>query len=573
MATIIDSLLVTLGLDSTQFARGSAQVDGSLKKITAEAAKFMAVIGGTVAIKRFVEDTIASSAALDRLSQNLGESVDQLSALSNAAEQAGGSAAGLQGTLDMLSRAQTELQLTGQSGLIPYFTSLGVSMADARGQARPVSEMLLDLSEKFGQMPRTTANNFGRMMGIDQGTMNLLLKGRSEVEMMIKRQKEYGAVTKEQAEAASRAERVMIETRQTFVAFGRDLLQAAMPALEMLLGLFKSFGDWIAQNQEFVKAFLVGIAVGLGAIALATTPINITAAAVLALAAGIATLYDDYQTWKKGGDSLIDWSLWGPGIELAKQGIGVLKGLLHDLMYRMFAAIDAHKALISLDWEGFKRAGAEVIGGSKAGYSSPASAPAAAAGDAAASVVAQLMKKGWTKEQAIGLAANIKAESNFNAGAVGDNGQAYGIAQWHPDRQSNFRRFAGKDIRGSSLEEQVAFMHYELTQGTEQAAGAKIKGARTAREAAALGVTEYERPLDKVGEALRRGNWAEAYGRPGAAAGAMQQSPISGANTRVETHIGTVTVNTQAKDADGIARDFSKAMNYNLTAQTNYGMF
>ena len=52
---------------------------------------------------------------------------------------------------------------------------------------------MLDLSERFSRMDRTTANNMGRMMGLDQGTMNLLLKGRAEVETMIRRQKEYGA--------------------------------------------------------------------------------------------------------------------------------------------------------------------------------------------------------------------------------------------------------------------------------------------------------------------------------------------------------------------------------------------
>ena len=220
MATIIDSLLVKLGLDSSEFDARKNRVDRGLKNtgneadktgakfkkagkdgadgfanVAASAAKFLALVGGTMAVKRFIEQTVESSAALDRLSKNLQENVSTVSAWSNSAELAGGSAEGLQGTLEMLSKSQTELQLTGQSQLIPYFSALGVSIANASGKARSGNDILLDLSDRFSKMDRTTANNMGRMMGIDQGTMNLLLKGRKEVELMVARQKDYGALT------------------------------------------------------------------------------------------------------------------------------------------------------------------------------------------------------------------------------------------------------------------------------------------------------------------------------------------------------------------------------------------
>lgn len=164
----------------------------------------------------------------------------------------------------MLSMAQTDLMLTGQSSLIPYFSALGVSLADAEGKAKPVNDILLDLSDRFSRMDRTTANNMGRMMGIDQGTMQLLLKGRGEVELTIARQKEYGAVTKQQAEEASRLRNAMISSRQSFEAFGRELLSAATPALEKMFAIFADFGAWMRDNKEFVQTFLTIMAAGLG---------------------------------------------------------------------------------------------------------------------------------------------------------------------------------------------------------------------------------------------------------------------------------------------------------------------
>lgn len=119
-------------------------------------------------------------------------------------------------------------------------------------------------------------------------------------------------------------------------------------------------------------------------------------------------------------------------------------------------------------------------------------------------VVAKLTGLGWSKEQALGLAANFAQESNFNPAAVGDGGRAYGIGQWHPDRQAAFQEFAGKPIQGSSLDEQVAFADYEMRRGRERAAGERLAAATTAAEAASIVSQYYERPADRAGEARRR---------------------------------------------------------------------
>lgn len=634
MATIIDSLLVKLGLDSSEFEAKKSKVDKGLKDTGAEAektgsklkksgkdgadgfenvaksaAKFLAIIGGTMAVKRFIENQIEANAALDRFAQNLDQSANSISAWSNAAELAGGSAEGLQGTMDMLSKSQTELQLTGQSSLIPYFSALGMSLADTQGKARPVSDLLLDLSDRFSKMDRTTANNMGRMMGIDQGTMQLLLKGRSEVELLIARQKQYGAVTKQQAEEASRLRNAMVSSRQSFEAFGRELLSAATPALEKMFAIFADFGAWIRENKEFVQTFLTIIAVGLAGIAAATIPVNLTVVAVLALAAAIAALWQDYQTWKRGGDSFIDWSKWEPGFKAAGQGIKWLKDLLGDMVYRAIAAADVLSAVFERDWKRAKFAAGEFMSGNGKKYGAdeapaPPGAPGSPAPAAAPSgtvnstgkspaggakeeqaAMAYFQAQGWSREQAAGLAANIKRESAFRADAVGDNGKAYGIGQWHPDRQAEFQKRFGKPIQGSTLEEQMAFMHYELTQGNERKAGNLLKGAVGADEAAAIVSKHYERPADREGEAAKRGQMALAMlgGVPGASqaavgAGAVQVAQANAAaapgatSKSVETHIGEVKVYTAATDANGIAKDMGKSLDYLFTSQANYGL-
>lgn len=631
MATIIDSLLVKLGLDSSEFAAGKNKVDKGLKdtgneaekagaklkktgkdgaegfnEVAKSATKFLAIIGGTVAIKRFVSDMIESNAALDRFAQNLDQSANSISAWGNAAEQAGGSAEGLQGTMDMLSKSQTELQLTGQSSLIPYFSALGMSLADTQGKARPVNDLLLDLSDRFSKMDRTTANNMGRMMGIDQGTMQLLLKGRSEVELMIARQKEYGAVTKQQAEEASRLRNAMVASRQSFEAFGRELLSAATPALEKMFAIFADFGAWIRENKEFVQTFLTIIAVGLAGIAAATIPINLTVAAVLALAAAIAALYQDYQTWKRGGESLIDWGKWEPGMKKAGDAIKWLRDMLGDMVYRAIAAADVLAAVFNRDWERAKFAakefwngngktyGADEPGGAATGSASPSGPSAPSAPSPAAS--------SGDKSLPRGIRNNNPGNLNFagQAGATkegGPNGRFAVFGSMQEGVAALVRQIGLYVKRGRNTIRKILEVYAPPGENNTNAYIAAVSKAlgigpddaldtENAQQVMGLvrAITNHENGKGFVSDADIAGGFQLAKGRgtpgasqfaAGAGAGKVAQAATPaavGGDKSVETHIGEIKVYTAATDANGIAKDMGKSLDYLFTSQANYGL-
>lgn len=130
-------------------------------------------------------------------------------------------------------------------------------------------------------------------------------------------------------------------------------------------------------------------------------------------------------------------------------------------------------------------------------------------GNDIASAMQYFMQQGWSREQAAGIVANLSAESGMDHGNVGDGGQAYGLAQWHPDRQEAFRRWAGKDIRNSTRAEQLAFVHYELTQGNEREAGNRLRRASTAGQAGDIVTRYYERPKYADRDAATRSAMAE----------------------------------------------------------------
>lgn len=137
----------------------------------------------------------------------------------------------------------------------------------------------------------------------------------------------------------------------------------------------------------------------------------------------------------------------------------------------------------------------------------------AAADSQTANVVNSLMLKGWTRQQASGIAANLWSESMYNPSAVGDNGHAYGIAQWHEDRQAAFKKLFGIDIRKSTLDQQLQFVDYELRNGSDKGArqaGNALMGADNAAQAGAIVSRLYERPADADGEAAKRAQAADS---------------------------------------------------------------
>lgn len=142
------------------------------------------------------------------------------------------------------------------------------------------------------------------------------------------------------------------------------------------------------------------------------------------------------------------------------------------------------------------------------------------------------MDKGWTREQAAGIVANLSAESGLRPGAVGDNGQAFGVGQWHPDRQANFAKWAGHDLNKSTQLEQYGFVNYELTEGGEQRAGRNLRNATTARAAAKIFGEQDERYGDRSGFTTdHRGNLADQIqGTPLPAGLGANQPGAGGAN-------------------------------------------
>ncbi len=101
---------------------------------------------------------------------------------------------------------------------------------------------------------------------------------------------------------------------------------------------------------------------------------------------------------------------------------------------------------------------------------------------------------GFTDEQSAGWIGNLTQESGLNPGIIQPNGEGHGLAQWGHGRFDALVAFAKAHGSGDwrDLGTQLNFILYELA-GSESAAGAAIKAARTVQQAVdAIGL-RYER--------------------------------------------------------------------------------
>jgi Phage tail lysozyme len=99
-----------------------------------------------------------------------------------------------------------------------------------------------------------------------------------------------------------------------------------------------------------------------------------------------------------------------------------------------------------------------------------------------------------------GIVGNVIAESAADPTRQQVGGPGYGLAQWSPDRQADFKRVMGGDIHGSTAKQQANFIWQELNQ-PQYATVLKglMSGKLSPSQSAALVEGGYEKPADLGG--------------------------------------------------------------------------
>lgn len=104
------------------------------------------------------------------------------------------------------------------------------------------------------------------------------------------------------------------------------------------------------------------------------------------------------------------------------------------------------------------------------------------------------INKGLKPHQAAGIVGNLIHESGLKTSIKGDGGKAFGIAQWHPDRQKGLEALA-KSLGTSKtdLNTQLEYVWQELN-STEKKALNALLNSKSVEQATSNFCQYYERP-------------------------------------------------------------------------------
>lgn len=369
----------------------------------AGARKFDAVVAGTTlkaielgvkveaAALSVVAFTAKIASGLDDLywaSQRTGATVDGIKQIGYAVSQVGGSVDGARGSLENLARF-----MRNNPGAEGFLNRLGVQTRDASGNMRDMATIFTGVGQRLSSMPYYRANQYAQMLGLDENTLMAMRRGIGQFSG------EYTAMAKAigyNADVAAVSSNKFMTSLRSFglmAGMARDKIGSSLadglagsldrlrrqilenfPKIEgaitgtvkgilwagemvgrviyRLIQLGQSISDWWdsldKQSQQLIEL--------IGALTAAWWMLNRAMLAspitwVLGLAAAIALLWEDYQTWKEGGKSLIDWGKWKPEVDAALKMVGDLKQTVLDLGKALAKLLNIDPKSWSLKWD------------------------------------------------------------------------------------------------------------------------------------------------------------------------------------------------------------------------------
>ncbi|EOF5040209.1 hypothetical protein ACK1M2_001727 [Providencia rettgeri] len=384
MATLIDTLLVSLKLDNDGFVndakkavaendklsasiddvdKSSANLTITIKGLSEEKKKakeqtdnftksvnnatkalvglFTAIFVST-GLTKLIDETAKTNDQLNFLSKNLGMNAAEVKRWQGAAEMSGGSADGMAASLSGLSKSLWDMVTMGDTSVLPYFNALNVGVIKSNGELRNLDDILLDVSDSLSKMSRPQAYNFAKNMGFDDGTINMLLQGRREVEEYLALQKDIVVSSEQELEISRQLNKQNALVSRQWEGLKTLLANYLMPYALKFSETISGFLNYLNRNRDtavFVfKA--IGTVIGVTLIPLALkagaafmgmfAPLFGGVGLLLLLGGAIAALYDDYDKWKKGEKSLFDWSEWDKSITFVLEKLKAFKEWFKD---------------------------------------------------------------------------------------------------------------------------------------------------------------------------------------------------------------------------------------------------
>lgn len=268
MARIIDELVVLLGLETKNFKtsqeyatkrlekldKGQKELSASTDKTSAAVLKlgksFLTTIGIATSIGGFAKmtlDTVAAGAQLNRFGKELNVSTENLGTWAAAASTFGGSIEDVAQTLGKFRQVQGDLALGRvDTGYLNALGLLGVQFdrnSDAADTMRKTLIALKDFQDKYGT---TQANTIANALGISKAFQDLVRSGK-DINTVFEEARKQGAIARQNAEAADQAQ-------QSFDRLGNAIKSAALNTANLFAPSMeegaKSLTDFVGEMKK-----------------------------------------------------------------------------------------------------------------------------------------------------------------------------------------------------------------------------------------------------------------------------------------------------------------------------------
>lgn len=605
MPTVIDALVVTLGLDKSKFEQGEREANKGIKKtkesalkagkdmeaagkqaavffskLRNEALMFVGVLAGYAGVKSFTRSIVDTGTSLGRMSTNLNMSVRDLRAWELAARNAGGSTAGIDA---QLKESQNAVAMA-RRGFMPegaqeFYLQGGTDIRQFKSGTDYLNARLAVVERIERTQGIAAARLSASRMGLDDSQFSFFRLGASGVSASVDQFRKLAGYTKEDTKNAITLTQKFDILRDKFELVGIRIGTALIPYLDKIVGWLTKLADWVNSHQDTIKGWIDKAIVSI-------------------------------KSWWHELDNAVKSTVGWKNVLIALGALKVLSwvGGFNALAGALMAVGVALKLIAgtgSLAVAAISTAGAAVIGGAAAlAYSkniAPGeqgtlnalrSAPKGPVMDRAMHAVDELQKMGWSKEQAQGIVGNLLQENGTLDPALRNATGHVGIAQWDAKRQADFKRLYGFDISKATLDQQLAFINWELN-NTERSAGRALRATTNNQQAAKVVFDQYERAGGDPKDLAKRQGYAGAlYARMEKRADVangptmplntlnVMKTAFSGPVTHMgntnssEVNVtGPITIHTQADDAKGVAASLGDYIKSNILAtQANTGL-
>ncbi|KDW73612.1 putative lytic transglycosylase catalytic [Escherichia coli 1-392-07_S1_C1] len=366
-AETIKDFLVSLGFSVDD--AGAKKFGSVLAGTTANVIKMgLAVEGAALSVVAF---TAKIASGLDNLywaSQRTGATVQGIQSIGYAVSQVGGSVDAARSSLESLSRF-----IRNNPGAEGFLNRLGVQTRDARGNMRDMAAIFTGVGQKLSSMPYYRANQYAQMLGIDENTLMAMRRGVGQFSAQYSEMVKAIGFNADQAALSSNRFMTSLKSLGEMAGMARDKIGSNLadglageidklrkkiienfPKIEVTITKVIKGILWLGEIVGRV-AFRIVDGVGdiiewwgkldaetktlievIGGLVVAMRILNSTfwmspIGLITGLIVALGLLWEDYKTWKEGGNSLIDWEKWQPAIDKAKDAITWLRDHLLEL--------------------------------------------------------------------------------------------------------------------------------------------------------------------------------------------------------------------------------------------------